>query len=113
MLASYKDWDEEDFGFATSAEDVLVEGNVADSILNHAAKHRIPSSWLLLDNQANLHIFEDQKHLNNIRTVNRRMRVNSHVGASITNEKGDFYGCGSVWYDPNGIVSLTEMQKRY
>jgi hypothetical protein len=59
--------------------------------------------------------FKTKKYLENLRTVNRGVKINCKSGAMKTNQVGD-YGSMNVWYIPDGIAnifSMNELEKKY
>jgi hypothetical protein len=60
-------------------------------------------------------VFKSKKHLSNIRTMARGVKINCNAGNSKTNQQGD-YGRMSVWYIPEGIAdifSMNELEKKH
>jgi hypothetical protein len=99
-----------------SAENLLMSrvtnGEFYDS--NHVAFHfqqqhslemsessRIPSSWILLDNQSTVGVFHNEDLLDNIRDRDSFMAIHCNAGITSTNLVVDLPGCGEVWYNPN------------
>ena len=60
-------------------------------------------------------VFKSKKHLTNIRTVARGVKINCNAGNLKTNQQGD-YGTMKVWYIPEGMVnifSMNDLEKKY
>ena len=59
--------------------------------------------------------FKSKKHLKNIRTVARGVKINCNAGNLKTNQQGEF-GTMKAWYIPEGIAnifSMNELEKKY
>jgi hypothetical protein len=80
----------------------------------------------LLDDQAYIDrclmvtALRTKKYLDNLRRVDRGVKINSNLGAIRTNKVGDFVGhqfdSPNAWCIPKGIVnifSMNELEKRY
>jgi hypothetical protein len=68
---------------------------------------RLPSTWILLDNQSTVNIFCNQALLCNIKAANRCMSVRCNAGWMVMNLIGHFPGYpGEVSYNPDGIANI-------
>jgi hypothetical protein len=77
---------------------------------------QIPRSWVLLDNQSTVHLFNNSEILDDIHEGENWMSVASNGGYTVTNKKGTFPIYGEVWYDPKAItniLSLKAVQEQY
>jgi hypothetical protein len=72
---------------------------------------RVPSSWILLDNQSEVDVFHNADLLKNIRTGDGRMDIHCNAGVTSTNLIGDLPGYGQVWYHPNGIANILSLKR--
>ena len=80
------------------------------------AKNKIPSTWILLDSQSTIDIFNNPELLQNVCTVDQKMKIQCNAGSRITNMMGDLPGYGPVWYDQKAIANvlcLYNVQKKY
>ena len=86
------------------------------SITQGALRNRIPSNWILLDNQATVDIFCNKDLLNDIHEVDQGIMVIGSTGARTTTKRAVLPGYGNVWYDKENtanILSMGNMKKRY
>jgi hypothetical protein len=72
---------------------------------------RVPSSWILLDNQSTVDVFHNADLLKNIRTGEGHMDIHCNAGVTSTNLIGDLPGYGQVWYHPNGIANILSLKR--
>jgi hypothetical protein len=72
---------------------------------------KVPSIWILLDNQSTIDVFYNKAILTNIRRVPTKMRIHCNAGISTTNMVGDLAGYGTVWYHKNGIANILSLAK--
>jgi hypothetical protein len=72
---------------------------------------RVPSSWILLDNQSTVDVFHHAGLLKNIRTGDGHMDIHCNSGVTSTNLIGDLPGYGEVWYHPNGIANILSLKR--
>jgi hypothetical protein len=72
---------------------------------------RVPSSWILLDNQLTVDVFHNADLLKNIRTGGGHMDIHCNAGVTSTNLIGDVPGYGQVWYHPNGISNILSLKQ--
>ena len=73
--------------------------------------HSIPKTWILLDNQSTIDVFQNKDMLNNIRKSEFRMDIHCNAGVASTNMIGDFPGYGTVWYHPRGIANILSLAR--
>ena len=76
---------------------------------NHHEK--VPSTWLLLDNQFTVDVFNNASVLKNIRELSTTMNIHCNAGIASTNQVGDLPGYGTVWYHPNGITNILSLSR--
>jgi hypothetical protein len=72
---------------------------------------RVPSSWILLDNQLMVDVFHNADLLKNIQQGKGHMDIHCNVGVTSTNLIGDLPGYGKVWYHPNGIANILSLKR--
>ena len=71
----------------------------------------VPPTWILLDNQSTVDVFQNASLLKNIRTSNTQMDIHCNAGVSTTQQIGDLPGYGTVWYNPNGIANILSLSR--
>ena len=62
--------------------------------------YHIPSSWILLDNQSTIDVFNNRELLENVRKTTNKMHIHCNAGVAITDMVGDLPGYGTVWSIP-------------
>jgi hypothetical protein len=72
--------------------------------------HSIPNTWILLNNQSTINVFQNKEMLNNICKSESRIDIHCNDGIASTNIIGDLSGYGTVWY-PHGIASILSLAK--
>ena len=75
----------------------------------------LPEWHAYLDRCSTVTAFKSKKHLRNIRTMDRGVKIHCNVGNLKTNQQGD-YRTMKVWYIPEGIAnifSMHELEKKY
>jgi Zinc knuckle len=71
-------------------------GNASGTCLVQAKK--LPSTWILLDNQSTVDVFTNKELLTNIREVSTTMNIRCNAGVSKTNLQGDLASYGTVFH---------------
>ena len=72
---------------------------------------KVPATWILLDNQSTVDIFQNGLLLKNIRESRTSMRIHCNAGVTTTKQIGDLPGYGVVWYHPNGIANILSVAR--
>ena len=72
---------------------------------------RIKQSWILLDNQSTVDVFQNRALLSNVRQVKGFMDIHCNAGVASTNWVGDLPGYGTVWYHQEGIANILSLAK--
>jgi hypothetical protein len=102
------------FNEATSFQFLLTDEDQGIS-LHQQRDGRVPTSWILLDNQSTVNLFSNKELLTNIRTTDRVINIRCNAGVMRTSMIGDLPGYdGEVWYNPKGIAnifSLSDVEK--
>jgi hypothetical protein len=62
----------------------------------------ILSSWILLDSQSTIDVFQCGELLDYIHQSPTLMDIHSNSGMTKANLTGEYPGYGQVWYDPTG-----------
>ena len=80
------------------------------------ARHEpIPNTWILLDSQSTVCVFNNKRLLSNIRQSPRPLEVSTNGGPQVSTLIGDIKNFGTVWYNPQSlanILSLAEVRLR-
>ena len=105
----HEDKDEEEDGNNTNFEFFGCHQEAINCKLGEDGK--VPSSWILLDNQSTIDVFYNKAILTNIRKVPTKMNIHCNAGISTTNMVGDLAGYGIVWYHKNGIANILSLAK--
>ena len=76
----------------------------------------IPPTWLLLDTQSTVSVFNNADMLDNIQTVDNKLTLLTNGGEHVSNMMGELRNFGKVWYSPTSlanILSLAEVRKKF
>jgi hypothetical protein len=74
----------------------------------------ISPSWILLDSQSTVPVFNNRALLTNIRPSPRTLRVHMNGGTQMSTKMGTVKNFGDVWFNPDSlanILSMAEMRK--
>jgi hypothetical protein len=69
----------------------------------------IPQSWLLLDSQSTVSVFNNLSLLSNIRRSESPLTVYTNGGQQQSNFVGDNRLFGTVWYNPQSLANILSM----
>jgi hypothetical protein len=70
---------------------------------------KIPETWILLDNQSTVDVFQNANLLKNIREHTSCMNIHCNAGTTTTKLVGDLPGYGTVWFNPKGIANILSL----
>jgi hypothetical protein len=79
-----------------------------------SARTDIPKSWILLDSQSSISVFNNPQMLSNIRASPQEICVLTNGGKQTSNQVGDITNLGTIWYNPDSIaniLSLSDVRK--
>ena len=80
-------------------------------IFSVKSKHKIPTTWILLDNQATTDIFGNANLLDDIHEVTAPLYIHGITGVLMITQQGTLPGHGTVWYHPQVSVNILSMAK--
>ena len=80
-------------------------------IFSVKSNHSIPTTWILLDNQATTNIFGNANLLNDIHEVTTPLHIHGITGVLMIKQQGTLPGHGTVWYHPQVSVNIISMAK--
>ena len=81
------------------------------TILKVGEHSQVPNSWILLDNQSTVDVFQNAKLLSNIWKNATSMTIHCNAGVTTTSMVGDLSGYGTVWYHPSGIANILSLAR--
>ena len=85
-------------------------------IFSAKSNHNIPTTWILLDNQATTDIFGNANLLNDIHEVATPLHIHGITGVLMITKQGTLPGHGIVWYHPQisiNILSMAKLKQQY
>ena len=80
-------------------------------IFSVKSNHNIPTTWILLDNQATTDIFGNADLLDDIDEVTTPLYIHGVTGVLMITQQGTLPGHGTVWYHPHVSVNILSMAK--
>ena len=80
-------------------------------IFSVKSNHNIPTTWILLDNQATTDIFGNADLLDDIHEVTTPLHIHGITGVLMITQQGTLPGHGTVWYHPHVSVNILSMAK--
>ena len=69
----------------------------------------MPSTWILLDNQSTVDVFNNASVLKNIPKSTTIMNIHCNARIASTSMVGDLPGYGTVWCHPEGITNILSL----
>ena len=75
------------------------------------SNHTIPTTWILLDNQATADVFGNADLLDDIHEVTTPLHIHGITGVLMITQQGILPGHGTVWYHPHVSVNILSMAK--
>ena len=69
----------------------------------------IPNTWILLDSQSTVSVFNNYKLLSNIRDSNCTLKVHTNGGTQISTQLGTVNNFGDVWYNEKSLANILSM----
>ena len=75
------------------------------------SNHTIPTTWILLDNQATADVFGNANLLHDIHEVATPLCIHGITGVQMITQQGTLPGHGIVWYHPHVSVNILSMAK--
>jgi hypothetical protein len=66
----------------------------------------IPNTWILLDSQSTVCVFNNKHLLTNIRQSPRPLEVSTNGGPQVSTLIGDIKNFGTVWYNPLSLANI-------
>ena len=80
-------------------------------IFSVKSNHKIPTTWIFLDNQATTDIFGNANLLDDIHKVTAPLYIHGITGVLMITQQGTLPGHGTVWYHPQVSVNILSMAK--
>ena len=75
------------------------------------SNHNVPTTWILLDNQATTDTFGNADLLEDIHKVTTPLHIHGITGVLTITQQGTLPGHGIVWYHPHVSVNILSMAK--
>ena len=75
------------------------------------SNHNVPTTWILLDNQATTDIFGNADLLEDIHEVTTPLHIHGITGVLLITQQGTLPGHSTVWYHPHVSVNILSMAK--
>ena len=80
-----------------------------DILLHQADASLIPDSWILLDSQSTVSVFNNRKLLRDIRQSPNTLRVHTNGGTQLSTQLGTVPNFGDVWFNPASLANILSM----
>ena len=85
-------------------------------IFSMKRNHNVPTTWILLDNQATTDIFSNADLLEDIHKVTTPLHIHGITGVLTITQQGTLLGHSIVWYHPHvsvNILSVAKLKQQY
>jgi hypothetical protein len=69
----------------------------------------IPLTWILLDSQSTVSVFNNRHLLSDIQTSPRILRVHTNRGTRLSTQMGHVKNFGHVWFNPDSLANILSM----
>jgi hypothetical protein len=92
---------DEDVGFTLVHDGITLTSSVR--------KHIIPPTWVLLDSQSTVSIFNNRDLLRDIKPSSRPLAIRSSGGVFHAYHQGHLPNFGPVWYHPDSVANILSM----
>jgi hypothetical protein len=69
----------------------------------------IPPTWILLDSQSTVSVFNNRHLLSDIRTSPQTLRVHTNGGTQLSTQMGHVKNFGHVWFNPDSLANILSM----
>ena len=100
-----------DNGAYRSSQPANITHTHSGMIFSVKSKHSIPTTWILLDNQATTDIFGNANLLEDVHEVATPLYIHGITGVMMITKQGTLPGHGMVWYHPKISVNILSMAK--
>ena len=100
-----------DNGAYRSSQPTHITHTHSGMIFSVKSNHNIPTTWILLYNQAPTDIFGNANLLNDIHEVTTPLHIHGITGVLMITQQGTLPGHGTVWYHPQVSVNILSMAK--
>ena len=105
-----------DNGAYRTSQPVNITNTHSGMIFSVKSNHSIPTTWILLDNQATTDIFGNANLLDDIHEVTTPLHIHGITGVMMITKQGTLHGHGLVWYHPQvsiNILSMAKLKQQY
>ena len=105
-----------DNGAYRSSQPANITHTHSGMIFSAKSNHNIPTTWILLDNQATTDIVGNANLLDDIHEVATPLHIHGITGVLTITKQGTLPGHGIVWYHPQisvDILSMAKLKQQY
>jgi hypothetical protein len=81
----------------------------ADFSFAHTSPGPIPNTWVLLDSESTVSVFNNATLLRNIRLSPTSVTVHTNGGTQMSSYIGDIPNFGPVWYNPQSLANILSL----
>jgi Reverse transcriptase (RNA-dependent DNA polymerase) len=71
--------------------------------------HPIPNTWVLLDSESTVSVFNNARLLHNIRPSATTVTVHTNGGTQVSSYIGDIPNFGPVWFNPQSLANILSL----